>query len=229
MEAHGRTAETNRPADRTEAQMGTATQPVPRRHDSVGKRCYCAMSDQTEELTKIAGIAASKVYQRYRDYVTREDLVQEALLWLLEHPHRVERAVLADGSRAISQVVKELTAPLVRYAKAEQDAAIGPVEEAQEFYTSEWIEYVLPGVFDRWFRPHAVESGDLSEDLWSAMVADLEKAVNAVSTNEDRRVLFARSVGGWSWQRFSDEYGQSRTTWQRRYRAAMARLAEWLN
>src|SRR5665647_3078528 len=76
--------------------------------------CRMTPEEQFAELFPIAKAAARAVYGGNRDYVYVDDLIQEAMLWLLEHPKRVEHAHLPDGGiywpRIVSEVCKVLNA-----------------------------------------------------------------------------------------------------------------------
>ena len=70
--------------------------------------------EQFAELFPIAKAAARAVYGGNQDYVDVDDLTQEAMLWLLEHPKRVKHAHLPNGGiywpRIVSEVCKVLNA-----------------------------------------------------------------------------------------------------------------------
>jgi hypothetical protein len=189
------------------------------------------------QLYSIARKAAAITHHANRDFTDPEDLTQSAMLWLLEHPERIDHNTMPDGRLAHNRLVSEAVRVLVRQAKRERRQALGYDPDAEYTYSVKLVEAVLPGVFDpnhRPVRPEGEEkvSGnrDPSEgNNWAAYVMDLKRAVHAVCDVVDKRILFARSVGGWTWADFGKRYSQSGEWHRVRYHEAVSRLVAWLN
>ena len=96
---------------------------------------------------------------------------------------------------------------------------------------------MLPGAFDPTYRPRGRHDSDrvttnsdpATGDNWSAYVADVKRAVDAVCSAEDRKVLFTRSVGGWTWAKFGSVYTSSGESYRLRYHAAVDRICVFLS
>lgn len=191
--------------------------------------------DRFSELYRVAQFAARKVRSDFADV---DDLTQEAMLWLLEHPKRVDHALLPDGTlftqRLASEVIEK---SLIPYAQAQERQSSGVEPEVQYLYSARVVEIVLPAVFDRDYRPPFLEQSDrvtttadpTTADNWTAMVVDVARAVAAVCSTADRQVLFSRSVGGWTWDRFAAVYTMSSETYRLRYHDALRRIVLFLN
>ena len=193
--------------------------------------------EQFAELFPIAKAAARAVYGGNQDYVDVDDLTQEAMLWLLEHPKRVEHAHLPNGGIYWPRIVAEVCKVLNAYVGKERLEAqgYGPIEHYT--YSAELVELVLPGAFDPTYRPRGHDSSDrvttnsdpATGDNWSAYVADVKRAIDAVCSTEDRKVLFTRSVGGWTWAKFGSVYTASGESYRLRYHAAVDRICVFLS
>lgn len=199
--------------------------------------------DRFSELYNIARQAARAVTSAHPQFVNLEDMTQSAVLWLLERPQRVEHNTMPDGRLARNRLVSEVTRHLIGLAKAERREALGFDPECEYTYSTKLVEVVLPGVFDPTYRPTVLDRVEYSKpskrahvphdptsaDNWTTFVMDVRRAVNAVCTDEDRRILFTRSVGGWTWDRFGQVYSQSGSSYRLRYHDALKRIVMFLN
>ena len=189
------------------------------------------------ELYRVARAAGAGVAAQHAGFVTADDMTQEAVLWLLEHPRRVAHHRLPTGelhfNLLVAEVVSRHLSPLAQLERAE---VTGGSLEDRYTYSVKVVELVLPAVFDPNFEPPLVPDGqpraanDPSEgNNWRALVLDVTRAVSKVCSVEDKRVLFTRSVGGWTWARFGEAYTQSGESFRRRYKDALQRVAAHLN
>ena len=193
--------------------------------------------EQFAELFPIAKAAARAVYGGNQDYVDEADLSQEAMVWLLEHPKRVEHAHLPDGGIYWPRIVSEVCKALNAYVERERRATRGydPIEHYK--YSARLVELVLPGAFDPEYRPPGLDTSDrvtttsdpAAGDNWTAFVADVKRGVEAVCSKRDRQVLFTRAVGGWTWTEFGQRLALSDESYRLRYHAAVDRICVFLN
>ena len=193
--------------------------------------------DEFTELYAIAKTAGWRIATEYDGYVTVDDMTQEAVLWLLEHPRRVERARLDDGTlhrnRLVAEVVTERLAPVARRERRE---ALGDASEDQYTYSARVVEVLLPFAFEQ-AVPRAIQQneggrarGNKAEGgSFEVMVMDVRRAVERLGSS-DRAVVFTRAVGGWPWAKFSEVYTTRSREWFRlRYKAILRTLVEFLN
>lgn len=194
---------------------------------------------QFAQLYRVARSAARSVAASAPGVVDVEDLTQDGLLWLLEHPQRVEHATLPDGSLYFTRIVGEVARHLSGLIRNEL-ALAGRLDPSDRYaYSVKVIDLVLPYVMDpvgSMAPPVQVETGmprsqsDPAESgNWHAMVMDLKTAVEKVCSLEDKRVLFTRAVGGWTWQHFGEVLPMSGETYRLRYWDAIKRIAIYLN
>lgn len=189
------------------------------------------------ELYRVAQSAGRIVASQFSGVVTAEDMAQEAVLWLLEHPARVNHATLPDGSLAFKRLVNEVvTRRLIPLARKERAEVLGQDPEDRYTYAVRVIELVLPSVFEA-HLPRAVaysqEPGAGTDPAeggnFTAMVLDVRRAIESVCDGEDRRVLFTRAIGGWTWAKFGEVYTRSGEHYRGRYHDALRRIATFLN
>lgn len=197
-----------------------------------------AAENRFAQLHSIARSAARSVHATAREWVDLDDLTQEGILWLLEHGNRVEHHTLPDGNLhhtlLVAEVVERALMPFVRKNRRE---ALGYDPEPDAYsYSVKLVETVLPAVFDPTYRlPRGVQEKVASTtdpatgNNFATFVADVKRAVGEVCSFKDRQVLFARTVGGWTWDRFGEAYAQSGESFRLRYNAAVRRIVAFLN
>lgn len=189
------------------------------------------------QLHEIAQIAACAVNGVHYDYTDVEDLSQEGILWLLSPAgqKRVKSCSFPDGSihrnQLIANVIERALMPLV---KAERKHALG-FEDPDPAYSEKMVELVLPAVFDPHYElpkqvQERVQTDPASGNNFAAYVTDVKRAVDTVCSLDDRRVLFTRSVGGWTWAHFAAVYSDRSDEWYRlHYKDALTRIVAFLN
>ena len=192
---------------------------------------------QFTQLYDIARTAARQVAPAHQGFTTEDDLAQDGILWLLEHPERVGRATLPDGTLFFNRLVGEVAKQLVRSARKERERAGQLVREDRFAYSVRMVEIVLPAVFDSNHRPPQLDTRGMPRaetdpaalTNWQVLVADVRRAVEAVCDAVDRRILFARSVGGWTWAKFGENYEHSGEWHRQRYHEALRRISAHLS
>src|SRR5674476_851964 len=157
--------------------------------------------EQFAELFPIAKAAARAVYGGNQDYVDVDDLTQEAMLWLLEHPKRVKHAHLPNGGIYWPRIVSEVCKVLDAYVGRERLEAQGYEPFKNYKYSEGLVELVLPAVFDPSYRPPGLDHSD------------------RVTTNSDQAALVCFSVQE---QRFCLTHGGHRPGGRRGGRRASA-------
>lgn len=196
-----------------------------------------ASEERFSQLYEIAQKAARLVAPNHVGFTTEEDLSQDGILWLLEHPERVERAALPDGTLFVNRLVGEVARHLTRIARKERERAGQLVNVDRFAYSAKMVEIVLPGVFDPNYRPPQEDAAGQPRaktdpaalSNWQTLVADVRTAIEAVCDNVDKRILFARSVGGWPWAKFGENYEHSGEWHRRRYHDAVRRISAYLS
>lgn len=193
--------------------------------------------EQFAELYRIAHGAATAISTSNAGFVTFDDMRQDAMLWLLEHPSRVEHNRLPDGTLAYQRLVSEVCRPLVTIAQRERREALGYDPGDDYKYSTRLIMLVLPAVFDPDYRPPGLDGSDkvattsdpAAADNWTAFVADVKRGIDAVCSASDRQVLFTRSVGGWTWREFEERRKYGKDYYRDRFFDAIERICTFLN
>lgn len=195
--------------------------------------------DRFSELHKVAKWAATQVWPAHRAYTTVGDLTQEGILWLLskQGQKRVDNHTFDDGElHARGLMLDVVNSALLPYVRKERREALRGADDDTHTYSEKALEAVLPAVFDPTYRPAAQAqervsgtNDPASGNNWGALVVDVKRAVDAVCADDDRRILFARSVGGWTWAKFGETYSLSGEWHRLRYHDCLARMAAFLN
>ena len=149
-----------------------------------------------------ADVAATLVARRFKGFVDQDDLYMDGVEWLLRHSPRIEHCRFDDGTIHITQLASEVGQYLSKIARAWKMSRFGMDPRDQIRYTRKSVEAALPAVWDRDYRPTAAEGSRGRTDpstrgSWEATAMDMRRAVTAVCTQEDERVLFAvYALGG---------------------------------
>lgn len=191
-----------------------------------------------ERFSLILSIAKRAARRMRSKSVDLDDLTQEATLWLLEHPGRVDRCVLPDGNYYYPQIEAEvITGCLVPYVERESVFFYRRDTEADYRYTPKVVELALPGVFDSQYRPPFLQGDDkvtttkdpTTVDNWTCFVADVSRAMSVVCSERDKKLLFARSVLHWTFSDCAREWEMSEKTYGMQYRDALSAITTYLN
>lgn len=155
-------------------------------------------------VSDTAGVSASIVGRRHRGYITVPDLVQEAWVWVLEHPGKLTEIMSEeDEAERIRQLRNMLCNHLDKVARREKAHALGYAPEDEFFYALPALRDLLPqcyghvdwtsfAVSDLEIRP----TGDPAEG--GNRVAELSDVAVALGrlAHEDQRLLFLRFGAG---------------------------------
>jgi RNA polymerase sigma factor (sigma-70 family) len=186
----------------------------------------------------VAYTAANSVYRRYSRYIDREDLVQEARLFLWEHREKLaakEERADSEGAAA-NWITKDVSGHLEKVARASKAAASGYEPEDEHFYAKGIIATVLPAVLSGTREPprkalegmpraksDPAESGD-----WLALWLDVESALRRLEEN-DVHLLVDRYGDEMTFDAIAERWGWASTdTAHRKVRGAESRLIEKL-
>lgn len=172
----------------------------------------------------------------------REDLTQEGLLWLLEHPDRVEHATYGVGkdrkiygSHLVAEIRRHYISSGADRAPGKRDSEAG--EGTQ--YTEAMVALALPAVYDPEYVPFREQSEaaerfserDPSESgTWFAIVADISRAIDAFGPlSPDIRIVFRHDVLNETFESIGASLGTSDYPIRKQYHETMQWLVDWLN
>lgn len=162
--------------------------------------------------------------------VDREDLVQEAVAWLLAHPHRVARQVDDNGDLFFQTVVYEIQ----KHVFGVRDADERQASPATGAWTAKRMRQVLPMVLDSvpevGERPEVRSQTDPAHGMtWLATRMDVRDAMRAALSAWERRLLVDKYVLGKPWALMATQYESPAGTLSRQASEAIGVLCEHLN
>jgi hypothetical protein len=166
-----------------------------------------------------------------------EDLRQEGVTWLLEHPNRVEHSIRRDGNVSFGQLVSEMRK---HFHESGVDRPPGEVVRRQHVepkYTPGLVARAFPGVFDPDYIPvDAPDQGDWmverqdAVERWRALVADVDRAVTAYGRySANIRMVFRLEGLGDTYRSVAADEGIGVATLNRRHTEVLEWLTDWLN
>jgi len=185
------------------------------------------------QLHRLATVAGSRVAAMFPDAVEREDMIQEALLWLLEHPQRV-----AEGASAEFPVAGSLLGDLMRYlvplARRERRTRYGWRAVGQSVYAPEQVRELLPSVWTGEGVVHEASevrpAADPAEgNTWLTMVVDVRWAVEECLTDDEKALLFEHYVLGRDWPTIAQAMGVTESALWSRSARLVSRICDVLN
>lgn len=193
--------------------------------------------DSLSILYEVAGRAAyAHVAGKGLPVHMREDLTQEGVLWLLEHPQRVRHARLSDGTLYGSALVSEIRK---HYVSSGADRHQGNEAFVDTEWTPRMVETVFPAVYDPEYKPfrEGTEPGerfakrDPSEaNTWLALIADVSSAVDALGKSSDAvRFIYRHAVLHESYLAIAQVEGVSDWTARQRVVQGLQWMSDWLN
>lgn len=189
------------------------------------------------QLHRLATVAGSRVAAMFPDSVEREDMIQEALLWLMEHPGRVGRQADGDGVLYAPTLVTELMSRhLIPMARRERRARYGWRADGEGRYTPAQVRRLLPAVWTK-ERPQQEVSEirpvtDPAEgNTWVTMIMDVEWGMEEAlgSAREDRAILFRHYALGESWATLAASLGLSEDVLRKRASRSVLAICDVLN
>lgn len=201
---------------------------------------YDLPADVAQRITELAyKVAASKAYET----IEQDDLVQEAWLWIGEHPRQSAQwwyPSRVDGRPLFGwkQMRRDLTRVMLEAARKDRRAALGFDETDEHFYGRKQVEQNLPLV---WHSEVLAAVGSTDEIRAKsdpshggdsrAHAIDVRRAYRSVIQDESPwdRALFAVYGAGLTQQEAADQLGTTQQTVSRRLSAALDALTEFLN
>lgn len=167
----------------------------------------------------VAISAANGVYRKFSSYVDREDLQQEARLWMYEHGPLIARHCEADEDKVAEyRVQRDASMHLEKYARAQKASISGYLPEDEAWYSKGIIALVLPKVLtgDR-NAPSAAPDGlpraqnDPAEgNTWQAMFADVQGALKGME-DRDLHLLVDRYMDELTYDEIARRWGWGST------------------
>jgi DNA-directed RNA polymerase specialized sigma24 family protein len=186
-------------------------------------------STSTTALSDVIDRTASAVARRYGSWITYDDLAQEGWVWALSRPERI----VIDDDGAVLEGAYDLVRHLTAVAKRERAARLGPVPQFS--YERAVVEVVLPGLWDKDYRPPAPETVSrrstdpaVASFNWEAFVADVRAAFEQLPARY-RQVLFAYYGVAHDWRRAARYLGIGKTRANELGNEAVGRLVDILN
>lgn len=181
------------------------------------------------DLDRVVAAAVTRA-TRNGAWLSREDLAQEAWVWLLSHPGEVEAD--PDQPRLVAwRLIRKVGAYLGELNRREKASTEGYSPADEYFYSAskvaEYLPHVVSGSFERpAFLENTTSRRELSESPdWQAYRADVDRAwKQAPLTEQERRMLLARHVEKGTWREVGAEWGITEPWAKRKTEAAMRKL-----
>lgn len=155
-------------------------------------------TDLPDDVTYCARQAARRLVIKYGPYVEFDDMLQEGLLWLWQHPQRVERARDDEGRLYQGRVIGEIQTALIPKAKKIKAQALGVSTRYQSRYSYEAVEAVLPAYWD----PTPTSTPGTPETAgrgtpdpayggnYQVALMDIRRAIDLTVSRDNKRLLF---------------------------------------
>jgi len=198
---------------------------------STGQEKYVSM------ILAAARRAAGQVAPRFPGLLSYEDATQDSTEWLLRHPERVRHHTLPDGTFG-GMLSVECAGQVARSTyRSGARSRLAPITEDTYRYGKAVVEMALPGVWEPEHQPlgrlpmehNSTRSDPAVGGDWRAIIADVQRAVTAVTSATERKVLLLHSVLGQGWEDIGWALGVSGSTARRRYSGAISAILDFLN
>jgi hypothetical protein len=181
--------------------------------------------------------AAAEVAYHYKDFVSEEDLYQEAWLWRLRHPKLVE-SHLGKERPDVSGLQRLVRSYLEALARREKAACRGYHPDDESFYSPAVIAELLPMTLDieaallpaaasddapgRGSNPHG--QGD-----FVASLLDVRDAwINTAFRGDEARLIEARFCDDMAWGHIAASFGLKEEDVKRKVSVGLRRMSEHL-
>jgi hypothetical protein len=183
------------------------------------------MTESVKDLVAVARAAAREIGDTGIVGYSLEDIEQDAVLWLLEHPAVTANAQFDDGRYNVAQLVSRLKHELGHILERQRQAA-GP-RPYVSLYDRDVVEAALPVVWDPEHHPDREEdAGDTTRGMrdpqahvrWIVVAADVQRAYARVVAKGSAldSAMFRHYCWGDAWDTVADAVGIPRSTLQRR-------------
>lgn len=185
-----------------------------------------------DALYTVAQRAGRRIGGRNSEWVSVSDAVQEAMVWLIEHPERVERAT-TNGVVNRPRIYAEVAWHLVEWVNRERRQH-GYHPEDHQRYTAGMVEAILPFVWGPLSKPQSDgNGGGGSADPavggdWLALQLDVTRGL-ALLDKTQRAVLLMRFGQGEQWATVAATVGLTVEGARKRARRAVTTIVRFLN
>jgi len=203
---------------------------------------YAQVTDNlttNEDLNKHLNSAVRRSHQAHRGYVATEDLHQEAWLWVLAHPDKVNELLFSEEDPKGKKRLLELKIYQALHNHTMRQRYLKDGTKPGDYFTykRELLELLLPEALDG--LPPVAPEFDTDQMVRSrrapsetgdkmAMLADVKAGVASLP-EADKRFLTVKYAGaGVSDERLAELFGLSGSTCSRRLTQVMQRLARFL-
>lgn len=184
----------------------------------------------------VIGRVVADVHRRWAQWVDKDDLTQEAMVWWYGPGQNYLPAYLTEDEHHV-RLRRSIWRWCARYAEVEKAHRRGYEPIDQYNYPPGVIVSMLPYALDDLFTPGSGEverigsapKGNLAEggDLLASW-ADVRRAVEALD-DEDQQYLRLADDLHYDWERIASFTGALPKSAQRRHVRLAERMARWLN
>lgn len=186
-----------------------------------------------EEYRDFVNVIASRVWQKYRDYVEFDDLQQEAAAWWYGKGQRHLPVYLADEN--LGRAAVSLWRVMAAYAAKEKAIQSGYQPRDQYRYSAAEVIDLIPialdpdGLPESGHREGPAAHGNLAEggEVLAALV-DVRRALNALP-EADLHFLTLADDCSYDWEQVAARTGGVPDSGRRRYARIAERMARWLS
>lgn len=193
------------------------------------------MKDMLSLYAGIARKAAVDVTAAFAAHVDLEDMTQEAVVWLVEHPREVERRMDGKGGVYVAQLIADIQRHLNQIAREEYRAATGKDPLEGQPYNPATVRRLLPAAWTD-EGPEKVSDGqprarkDPREgNAWGTAVLDVRQALDEAVGTAAKRYLFRHYVQGETWPAVAAAEGVEEGTAKMAASRAVRAMVAWLN
>jgi RNA polymerase sigma factor (sigma-70 family) len=192
---------------------------------------------ETLDVDAVVNRIASSAARRYAGFVEKDDLAQEARIWMLENPGRVRQHQRnPDVKLAAYALGQDMWNNVERYAKKQKARASGYEPDDEVYFSHAMINLVLPSVLRDDTTP-PVQAGERIANTsdpaeggnWMATWVDVKQAwLTADLTKDQRQLLWDYYFEEETQQELGDRLGVTKMQMSRRLQAARLKLIEKL-
>ena len=192
------------------------------------------MSEQIN-LESIVRAAVKRASEHHWRDMSREDMSQEAWLWIYEHPNRVEREDV-DTELLAYGLIREVGSHVGAIAQKERAHRLGYEASDQYAYGRAQIALALPAVVSgtteppAWAQQEIAQRTDPSEGgNWLALLADMTRAWEKSGlTEQQRELLTDYYCEDMTQEEIADMLNVTHQTVSNRLKAATRKLIDYL-
>lgn len=154
-------------------------------------------------IEKYDTLVATIAYEYHRKYkmVPCDDIRQQLWLWFLEHPRKTNKWETLDPKESTKLFARSLRNAAKDFCQKEKAQHAGYRPEDNYYYDKEFLEVILPAVFNK--EQIVVADDDINYSYnkkiaseggnWVVITADIDQALEKIS--EEQRSLLATRYG----------------------------------